>query len=61
MKQFCSIHHYYYNSSVCPFCEQERIEALAHRYVKVLAEKKNKDREVSQDDLNKLINKFNRK
>ena len=36
MKQFCTVHCFSYSSSVCPFCEKDRINRLAHRFVKTI-------------------------
>lgn len=61
MKQFCTIHHFYFDGNHCPFCEKERLNELAQRYVREPIKKKNEDRKISQDDLDKLVSKFNRR
>lgn len=68
MKQICPVHRFSYSGSVCPFCERERIENLAHRFVKsdnqsnvVQKEETVKEREINENDLQKLMAKFNRK
>ena len=67
MKQTCPIHHFTYSGTLCPFCEEERIQRLAHRY-EISAEsnvvgnfKKSEhfEKEISDDDLSKLALKFN--
>ena len=67
MKQFCTVHCFSYSSSVCPFCEKDRIDALTHRFgksresnvVSVHNVKKGTQQEITENDLQKLINKFN--
>ena len=65
MKQICPIHRFSYSGNKCPFCEHERLEKLAQRYV---AEdhlkykhkrEKDTDVEITEDDLKKLTAKFN--
>ena len=31
-KNFCPIHHYYYEGIECPLCSQERFERYAKKY-----------------------------
>lgn len=70
MKNICPTHHFAYSGNVCPFCEKERIESLSARFVK--SEKKyavNKtikkpvevEKDVTEDDLQKLKAKFNKR
>ena len=67
MKQICPIHRFSYSGNVCPFCEKDRINGLAHRFVKTVENntisvhnvKKGKQQEITENDLQKLINKFN--
>ena len=33
MKQICPIHRFSYSGNKCPFCEQERLEHLAKKFV----------------------------
>lgn len=63
MKKFCPIHSYYYEGNKCPFCEKERIERLAQRFVKTEEKKtvKEESREIEESDLQKLMDKFNNK
>ena len=69
MKQFCTVHCFSYSSSVCPFCEKDRINRLAHRFVKTIESnvvndhnnKKEIQREITENDLKKLMDKFNSK
>lgn len=60
MKHFCSIHHLYYNGIVCPLCEKERIENLVNRYNKQISngKKAKNEREITENDIEKLKNKF---
>ena len=64
-KHLCPIHHYMYSGTTCPLCEKDRLENLAHRYVKSPIQEKpkheEKPREVTEEDLNKLVEKFNSK
>lgn len=67
MKQICPIHRFSYSGNKCPFCEHERLEKLAQRYVVVdkpdvvgnvnIQERYNKP--ITEDDLKKLTTKFN--
>lgn len=53
IKKFCETHHFYYQENVCPFCQNERFN-------KFLKDKpKKEEKEVTIDDIQKLINKFN--
>lgn len=63
MKQFCSIHRFYYNGNTCPFCEKDRIDNLANRYgnKSVVTKKTNSGRVITESDIEKLKNKFNKK
>lgn len=65
MKQICPIHRFSYSGNKCPFCEHERLEKLAQRYVAEdhlkykYKRKKDTDVEITEDDLKKLTAKFN--
>lgn len=62
-KKFCSVHRFNYSGAKCPFCEQDRINSLAHRFNRN-AEKPETitvEREITEADLNKLKMKFNGK
>ena len=69
MKQICPVHRFSYSGSVCPFCEKDRINRLAHRFVKTIEsndvndhnDKKEIQREITENDLQKLMDKFNSK
>ena len=69
MKQICPIHRFSYSGNVCPFCEKDRINGLAHRFVKTVEsnansvhnDKKRTQHEITENDLQKLMNKFNLK
>ena len=53
IKKFCETHHFYYQGNACPFCQNEKFN-------KFLKEKpKEEEKEVTIDDIQKLINKFN--
>lgn len=68
-KKFCITHHLYYNGSECPMCLSERLNYYDRKYnghnndvTKKDEQKKHKekvDREINEDDISKLINKFN--
>lgn len=62
-KNYCAVHHLYYNGAKCPLCEKERIERMAERYVpkqeKTVKESESNDREINEEDLVRLANKFN--
>lgn len=68
-KKFCATHHLYYRGNECPLCLSERISYYDRKYNntdkgcddekdKV---KEKKDREINDDDLSKLVNKFNKR
>lgn len=61
-KKLCPIHHFNYSGEKCPFCEKERINNLVNRFKET---KKSQsvvsEREITQDDLKKLRDKFNSK
>lgn len=67
MKQICPIHRFSYSGNKCPFCEQERLDKLAQRYVVVdhinllgnYEHKTNNDVEITEEHLKKLTAKFN--
>lgn len=69
MKKNCTVHHFSYSGNVCPFCEKERFTRLANRFVKTTTvtevinkhDKKEKESEITENDLQKLMNKFNNK
>lgn len=68
MKEICPIHRFMYGGSVCPLCEKERIDRLAKRYVNngneervSLKKEKKLDREINENDINKLLEKFGKK
>lgn len=68
MKQICPVHRFSYSGNVCPFCEKDRIDSLAHRFAKTVEtnvvnvhKKKEAQREITENDLQKLMDKFNSK
>lgn len=66
-KKFCATHHLYYNGVECPMCLSERLNHYDHKYnsktedVKQEKAFKKKDREINEDDISKLMEKFNKK
>ena len=64
MKQICPIHRFSYSGNKCPFCEHERLEKLAQRYVAEdhLKYKHKKqecyDKPITEDDLKEPTAKF---
>lgn len=65
MKTVCPIHRFSYSGKTCPFCEKDRIEYLTRKYggeeTNEETPKTKKDRDISEDDLKKLLDKFNKK
>lgn len=59
-KKICPVHRFSYSSDRCPFCEKERIGNMARKFMKAPG-KKEEDRGISQSDLEKLMEKFNKK
>ena len=67
MKQICPIHRFSYSGNKCPFCEQERLENLAKKFVVIdhldvignYKPKTNSDIEIAEEHLKKLTDKFN--
>lgn len=62
-KNFCSVHRFNYSGAKCPFCEQDRINSLAHKFNRNTEKIKTitVEREITEADLNKLRMKFNGK
>ena len=67
MKQICPIHRFSYSGNKCPFCEQERLENLAKKFVVVdyldiigkYKPKTSYDIDITEEHLKKLVEKFN--
>lgn len=67
MKQICPIHRFSYNGKKCPFCEQERLDNLAKKFVvndhlNTIGNYKpttNNDIDITEEHLKKLTEKFN--
>jgi len=55
-KKFCNKHSFYYRGVECPFCLIERVEKFMVR-----TEIEEKNREPTENELAKLLNKFNGK
>ena len=53
-KKYCQLHHYFYSEIECPFCLKERVKKFS-------VNKINKNNEITENDLNKLVEKFNKK
>lgn len=68
-KNYCSIHHLYYSGNECPMCREERTAIYVKKYgeanVSTVKEEKNKkenkSREINEEDISKLMEKFNSK
>lgn len=66
IKNYCSIHHLYYSSNECPLCRDERTAMYAKKYSETTEDvsdketkpKKN-DRDINEEDITKLMEKFN--
>lgn len=64
-KKYCPIHHLYYSGNECPMCMSERIASLEKRFVKkpqtIEVKHKPKSKEITQESLNELMAKFNKR
>ena len=67
-KKLCPTHHLYYNGERCPLCESERIENYASKFGKYgngtvddKQQKAEKERDINEEDLERLINKYGAK
>ena len=66
MKQICNTHRFSYSGDKCPFCEQERIEKLAKKFVVIdhldvignYRPKTSNDIDITEERLKKLSEKF---
>ena len=59
-KKFCPTHHLYYNGVECPMCLQDRVSKLEKHYTPTQEPKKiQEEREITESDLEALVNKFN--
>lgn len=63
MKTFCVVHHFNYSGIKCPFCEEERIKHLVHKFEKKnnLIKENTKSTEITQADIERLKTKFNKR
>ena len=67
MKQICPIHRFSYSGNRCPFCEHERLEKLANKFVVIdhldvignYKPKTSNDIDITEEQLKKLADKFN--
>ena len=67
MKTLCQTHHLFYSGASCPLCNQERLEGYAHKFVKPVVHtvsatpriEEKKPREITENDIMKLMAKFN--
>lgn len=64
-KNYCPTHHLYYNGSECPLCREERTATYVKKFGKTDASEEKKkfknEREINEDDITKLMDKFNSK
>ncbi len=71
-KNYCPIHHLYYSGSECPMCREERTAMYIKKYGDSSAfpntkkednkkHKSNNDRDINEEDITKLMEKFNGK
>jgi hypothetical protein len=66
MKQICNTHHFFYEGKKCPFCERERIDGLAKKFVVIdhldvignYRPKTSNDIDITEERLKKLTEKF---
>ena len=62
-KKYCPIHCFNYSGPKCPICESERIGRMVKHFSKAEEHKENipkqEEKEVSQESLNMLLEKFN--
>lgn len=61
-KNFCPIHHLYFRGLQCPLCEKERLNKMVEKFEKKTESTSipvNENREINEDDLMKLVSKFN--
>lgn len=70
-KNYCPTHHLYYNGSECPLCREERTAMYIKKYgdstvssntgkEDAKKHKTNNDRGINEEDISKLIEKFNK-
>lgn len=61
-KKYCEIHHLYYSSGICPFCQSEKYERMSRNYNHKPKKKKKDDStkpvEITEDVLEKLKKHF---
>lgn len=67
-KNYCEIHHYYHEGVLCPFCLSDKSAALSKKFCKVekvdVVKKEDKQKEnqdITEEDIAKLMNKFNKR
>lgn len=66
VKNYCSVHHYYYNGLACPYCMVDKSSILYEKVYKgndSIKEKKSNTKEkvnkaITQADLDKLVEKY---
>ena len=61
IKNYCQIHHLFYEGNECPLCRKERAERYSQKFKKEEKPVKKEKTEVTVSDLNKLVEKFNSK
>jgi len=61
-KKYCEIHHLYYSSGICPFCQSEKYERMSRNYThnpkREKKEYSEKPVEITEDVLEKLKKHF---
>ena len=55
MKKFCNVHRFFYET-MCPFCTKDK-----YRNVLPVVESAKKERDITEDDLSKLVQHFKNK
>ena len=55
-KKYCQVHHFFYSSKQCPFCQEDKLSKIAKKNDKKAEEKK-----TMEEKLEQLKNKFNTK
>lgn len=67
VKNYCSVHHYYYNGSFCPYCMADKSSILYEKVYKEGSvvdkrhkkEKQQTNNNITMEDINKLVEKYN--
>lgn len=67
VKNYCSVHHYYYNGLACPYCMADKSSILYEKVYKEGSvvdkrhkkEKQQTNNNITMEDINKLVKKYN--